>query len=318
MIKEAIRVFYEDYYSSVAFRKWQNDLSSEIYKSLRTSGNDEDDKTTNLCKAMTKQHKGLNMQNRTSSYCLCVKFEHNGKIYKRELADMIIISVVTLNKEIALLKTAFVQNKKSKLNPDQWTIEQGQLLFLNSIPAFSECYIMFEKQPITFHNYSKTLGNYVLFRSNHDMMLLTAKNIFCSQQEKDIIINNNGNKKTNRYIDLSDIEKGIFISKINSTKYTSHPSDCLFNTDLPFFGNCEYALNTQEFVRELTFFNIGESSNVFGNVVDENLYNYTAKIIQSSFGFSITDNYFKQENNLIKESNHHIILIHLELGVKYI
>lgn len=320
MIREAIRRFYEDYYSSVDFREWQNNLSKNIYSSLALNLNSGEVQTvTDLCDVMSNKHyKGLYIESQKihSRSTSGVMFDYVGnQLVTTELADMVIISIVTFDRQVVLLKTAFIQNKKAYRN-QSWSINHEQLFLLKNFPTFTGVSGIFKDKTITFINHSNTLGNYGLFSTDGEMTFLTARNVFCNQ-------------KSISGIKFCDIKSGAadYPKPILTYNYCTHYKNCCNSNDfhwldysnycnLPFFGNYSYALDVHEIVRELTYFNIGEPSSAFGRITDDMLYDYTNKTLQSAFGYTIGENYFNRDNrqnmNMINDDRT-VILNHVEL-----
>jgi len=323
-----IRTFYEDYYSSIDFKEWQNKFSNKIYSSLN-SGGKEVDMVTKLCQAMSNQeHKGLHIKSEKihgkKSY---VEFAYTGKKTTRELADMVIVSVVTLDQKIVLLKLAFIQNKKAEKNKiPSWSykIDPEQLFLLKNFPTFigtSGIFNndLFKGKEIIFPNYSGTLGNYGLFTPNSDMIFLTARNVFCNQSASGTITFGDIKKASSLNVHSADT-----VNSFHPYKY-GHCIDFFRENrfillsgryNLPFFNNYDYALDVHEIVRQLTYFNIGEPLNIFGHITDNYLYFY-AKTLLQLFGYTINDNnlYRNRENNDIRNENEtNVILNYLELG----
>jgi len=309
---EAISSFYKDYYSSIDFKKWQNKLSNAIYLSLRSSSK-EIPVVIELCKAISdKKHncfKKLSIESKKIHgwNMSGVKFYQG----KKELGDMVIVSVITLNGTITLLKTAFIQNKVQKLN--SWEIDQKQLYLLKNFPTFIGASGIFNKgifkdKEITFLNNSGTLGNYGLFTSTGDMIFLTARNVFCNQSSKG---------KDKRTITFDNIKKAaassVHLGDIVDSfcPYYKHNCCCIkFNAEertallagrnnSPFFNNYSYALDVHEVVKQLTYFNIGE--NIFGQTPEDYLYSYTMDLL-TEFKCSI-DKKGKLKRNLKNNDN---------------
>jgi hypothetical protein len=330
MIREAIKRFYDEYYSSVDFKTWQNDFSDEIYSCLNGAG--EVKTVTDLCKVMAnKNYKGLRIESRKlHGYSTSgVQFSYKGKIVGTELADMEIISLVTLDRRVVLLKIAFIQNKKAtshKTIEDTWKIDEKQLFLLKNFPTFKFVSGKFKGQETKFLNHSGTLGNYGLFTSNGDMAFLTARNVFRNQNYNGTI-----HFDTIKRAASQSIAPQILCS-------ITHCEDCFDRIDFrdnnplrlhcrlcnyPFWGNYNYALDVHEIVKGLTYFNIGEPINVAGRVVNSSLHNYVIKLLADVFGHSLGEdgNYFFNRNrgqfvNEMFEHSHssNVILNHLELG----
>jgi len=196
MVKAAIREFYEYYYTPVEFRSWQNDLVGDIYSKIAIHAEPgklrEVPKVFSLCEAMSdRQYRNLKIESRMihgyqhgykGSEPSGVEFLLRSEDARCELADMVLISLVTIDKKVVLLKTAFVQNKDSKAHPDVWRIDPKQLFLLKNFPTFKGKYGIFKDKSLAFLNHTGTLGNYGLFLSNGDMTLLTARNVFRNQQ----------------------------------------------------------------------------------------------------------------------------------------
>jgi len=318
---EAIQNFYKNYYSSIDFKKWQDKLSNEIYLSLH-SGGKEVPMVTELCEVMSKQnHKGLSIESKKihgkKSF---VKFDYLNKKTTKELADMVIVSVVTLKRKIMLLKTAFIQNKKAKNERLSWVcdIDQEQLFLLKNFPTFTGTSGIFKGKEITFLNHSGTLGNYGLFTPTGDMVFLTARNVFCNQSS--------GDKVT-----FDDIKKAAslnmpLVNTVDGFEYFSKCGIYLVNKDyiafpigrhnLPFFNNYNYALDVHEIVKQLTYFNIGEPVNEFKHTADNYLYNYTKDLLHL-LGYKIDNNQLirnSESGDIPDEGEIGVILNHLELG----
>jgi hypothetical protein len=326
-MEKLIHEFYEDYYSSIDFKKWQDNLSNEIYSSLKsnvTSG--EVEMVTDLCDVMSSQkYKGLHIESKkihgkTSE----VEFNYANEKVVKELADMVIVSIVTSRGKIKLLKTAFIQNKKGTSNKKSscsWKIDQEQLFLLKNFPKFTGVSGIFKDEEIIFLNHSSTLGNYGLFTPTGDMAFLTSRNTFCNQsggtitfdkiKNASLLCNSLGNndgsfsffyKDFYHYIDFAYKNRFMFVNKLHN---------------LPFFNNYNYALDVYEIVKELTYFNIGEPSFASGQVINDTLYCYTKKLLYSAFGYNVDgdDNFkYNQDNNDISyENGTNVIFNRLEL-----
>ena len=335
---DIIREFHDEYYASAEFRVWQNDLACDIYRKLSPhtdSGKlQEVPKVTALCEAMSdRKYRGLTIESRMiHGYNNSgVSFDYMGKTAKKELGDMAIISIATIDRRIFLLKTAFIQNKDSKNN--DWGIDEKQLFLLKNFPTFTGERGMFKSQTFTFLNHSGTLGNFGLFLPNGDMTFLTAQNVFCNQQNNSRInfdsIRNGACgcyphrtlrdtqrcNRCKRHCDFNDCIECRHCRSLN---------DCTIDSHAPFFGRYSYALDVHEVVRELTYFNIGELSWVLsGNDINSDLLRCTGIILASTFGYKIGEGYFNRDNiqgfnHSGDEINMSVVLNHLELKGKYL
>ncbi|MCL1877554.1 MAG: hypothetical protein FWF80_01720 [Defluviitaleaceae bacterium] len=87
----------------------------------------------------------------------------------------------------------------------------------------------------------------------------------------------------------------------------------------PFFGNYSYALDIHEFIRNFTYFNIGEPSLVCGNVANDMLFDYTNYLMHSAFGYKISEGNFYNEGQYSDNNENYVNIIfnHLNLTGKY-
>lgn len=335
---DIIREFHDEYYASVDFRVWQNDLACDIYRKLSahtfSDKLQEVPKVTALCEAMSnKNYRGLTIESRMiHGYNNSgVSFDYMGKTSKKELGDMAIISIVTVDRRIFLLKTAFIQNKDSKTN--DWGIDEKQIFLLKNFPTFTGERGMLKSQTFTFLNRSGTLGNYGLFLPNGDMTFLTAQNVFCSQHSNSRIsfdsIRNEASgcysRRTLRGIQMCNLNKRCCdFNNYIDCRYCNSLDTFAFDGQYPFFGGYTYALDIYEVVRELTYFNLGElSCTLYGNNINSDLLNCTGMILAAAFGYNIGEGYFNRDNrqgfnHSGDEINMSVILNHLELKGKHI
>ena len=333
MIKEAIRRFYDEYYSSVDFRRWQNEFACNIYAHLKPYSK-EVPKVEAMCNVMAnRQYHGLQIESRMiHSYAKSgVAFDFMGETVRKELADMAVISLVTYCREIIFLKTAFVQNKNSTDTPDKWTIDPKQLYLLKNFPTFTGTRGIIKDKTFTFLNHSGTLGNFGLFSSKCETIFLTARDTFCNQNGSGVI-------------NFGDIKHGAtaynpqFTAQSLCRRWEKHCCfDCMeynnrnstkcgsitLGSSLPFFGNYRYALDVYELVRALTYFNIGELSMAHRRIIDDDLFTYTQKLINSAFGYYLGDGKFYRENAEQSDDDEDkglgvkaVFFNHLELGEK--
>jgi len=338
MIRDAMREFYDYYYSSIDFKKWRDEFAFEIYSCLSSNIDYGEVKTvTALCDVMkAKEFRAgsgrLRIESRKthSRSTSGVKFDYIGKQAVTELADMVIVSLVTFQRKVLLLKTAFIQNKKATPNrktSDTWGIDQKQLFLLKNFPTFDGVSGIFNNKTMSFLNHTATLGNYGLFSSSGDMIFLTAKNTFCNQKGVgNITLEDMRSAATNSMAYEYNFHSQSFCRRCH--KYCMDCSngrmDCIMPFSqlnyLPFFNNYSYALDVHEIVKDLTFFNIGEPSNVYGRVTDKNLYDFTSDLLLAAFGYSLGDGYFSNDKNVsgnIMDDDVNIVLNILELGKEY-
>ena len=331
MIRDAIREFYEYYYSSIDFKKWRDEFAREIYACLNSNiGLGEVKTVTDLCDVMTsKQYRGLRIESKKthSRSTSGVKFNYIDKETVTELADMVIVSIITFNREIVLLKTAFIQNKKATPNnkiSNSWGIDQKQLFLLKNFPTFVGVSGIFNNNVITFLNHSGTLGNYGLFSLHGDLIFLTARNTFCNQNANgNISFDNIRNAASASMTSLNYYHSYNFCHRCYPNCFDGHKDYFMPLSQLnymPFFNNYSYSLDVHEIIKDLTYFNIGEPSSISGRITDYNLYNFTSNLLCSAFGYIIGENYFNYDGgntNNIWEGGINVILNHLELNKQY-
>jgi hypothetical protein len=204
-----------------------------------------------------------------------VEFYNQDKPVTTELADMVIISVATKNKEIIYEKTAFVQNKKEDTLAN-WKIDQDQLYLLHNFPTFKGKKGIFKhnfSDEVAFLNHSNALGNYGLFQNPGEMILITALTVYKLQSEKKISHSDirkfpNHSSNYNNTFPLIDYE---FIDEMIYRYLKYFPKYGFPAMDFPFLNNSMVSLNIIEFIRNWTLFNIGELVSVYGKVVDKEL-----------------------------------------------
>jgi hypothetical protein len=220
-----------------------------------------------------------------------VEFFNRDKPITTELADMVIISIATMNKNIVYEKIAFIQNKKTN-NNGSWDIDENQLYLLHNFPSFKGSKGIFKKNyknEIIFLNHSQTLGNYGLFMNPGEMIILNALSVFKLQQnyklraedirKSPLQLDNNGLGFTFPFIDHPFFEEMLY-------RYLKHfPKYGFPLTNMPFLNNHIISLNIYEFIRNWTMFNIGEVASINGDVIDNNLSEFI-RLLLSQLGLS--------------------------------
>jgi hypothetical protein len=183
-----------------------------------------------------------------------VNFSMQGRLICKELADMVILSIATKDQAIVYEKTAFVQHKKEKCS-GKWSIDREQLFLLRNFPTITGVKGIINKsfphEKIAFLNFTGSLGNYGLFQYPGEIILTIASEV--------------ASKLSGGIIEYSKIAK-------DSVKYSSHsllqPSlnigdYVIFSGNggtyqAPILQNASLSINSYEFVRNFTQFNIGE------------------------------------------------------------
>jgi hypothetical protein len=314
---------FSDYYSRQDFRSFQNSLAQKVYETLGTSYSNSDGEVkivTDLCKAIQGETYG-----RLKFYAekihgsrSFVEFHNQDKPITKELADMVVISVATKDREIVYEKTAFIQNKKEDTE-SVWKIDQDQLYLLHNFPTFKGEKGIFRKNfgnEVIFQNHSETLGNYGLFQSPGEMILVNALTVFRLQQ---------GDK-----ISFSDVRKySNTLNNVFSFPLIDYPfwDEMLYRyfkhfpkygfpfLNLPFLGNSIVSFNIYEFIRNWSLFNIGEVVSVGDKVTNYDLRNFN-RILLRNAGLSDFIN-LKTENQRYEFDNNLAILVaHINLDEK--
>ncbi len=313
-----------DYYNSPDFRKFQNTFAKEVYETLGTSYANSDGEVkmvTDMCDKINGQtYKKLKFHSKkihgTRSF---VEFSNQDKPTTKELADMVIISVATKYKEIVYEKTAFIQNKKEDTNSN-WKIDQDQLYLLHNFPTFKGTKGIFKKNykdEVVFLNHSQTLGNYGLFQSPGEMVLLTALTVYKLQQGDKISLSDIRKFASNNFQDSSawqfSMIDDLFMHDMFYRYFKQFPKYGFPFLNLPFLNNSTVSFNIHEIIRNWTLFNIGEVVSVYGNTIDKDLSNFSRNLLRET-GLSniINLNIEGQEfqNNIV------ILVAHLNLDEK--
>lgn len=318
-----IRTFL-DYYYRPDFRKFQNTFAQEVYESLGSSYSNSDSEVkivTDMCSTINgKTFEKLKFYTKkihgTRSY---VEFHNQDKPTTKELADMVILSIATKDREIIYEKTAFVQNKK-EYTESVWEIDQDQLYLLHNFPTFKGKKGIFKRNfsdEVVFQNHSETLGNYGLLQNPGEMILVNALTVYKLQQ---------GDK-----IAHSDIKKFAHNSFQNNYSFQfpliDHPfwDEILYRynkyfvkyglpfMNLPFLNNSIASFNIYEFIRNWSLFNIGDVVSAYGCIADKDLSTFN-RILLREAGLSdiINTNIERQEF----ENNLTIIVAHINLDDK--
>lgn len=282
-----------EYYNSVDFRIFQNDFARSLYETLSIGYSNSDGEVkmvTDMCKTINGKSYGQfkfysNKIHGTRSY---VEFFNQDKPITKELGDMVLISVATRGGDIVYEKIAVVQNKKESTE-NNWRIDQDQLYLLQNFPTFRGSKGIFKKNyknDITFLNHSETLGNYGLFKSPGEMILVNALNVFRLQQNdlisfSDIRKNSEGKTNNNLGFQFPFLDHPMWEEMIyHYFKYFPKYGFPFMN--LPFLNNSFISFNLYDVIRNFTYFNIGEVASVFGNTINKDLSDFTRLLLKES------------------------------------
>lgn len=313
--------FFADRYNDRDFRSFQNDLARKVYETLAVSYTKSDNEVamvTDLCNTVNRQSFRelqffANKIHGSRSY---VEFYNQDKPTTKELADMVIISVATRDREIVYEKLAFIQNKKEKAD-GIWEIDPDQLYLLHNFPTFKGDKGLFKrnfKGEVIFQNHSGTLGNYGLFQSPGEMVITNASTIYRLQQ--------------NDKISLSDIRK--YAHDLNVGSYPllpmfGHPyweeMGYRYIKHFPKYGSpflsspfnsSSISFNIYEFIRNWSHFNIGEIVSIEGHSIDNDLKKFS-RVLLGAIGLSEIVNLSKENDRFEFENNMSVLVAHINL-----
>lgn len=217
-----------------------------------------------------------------------VEFHNQDKPTTKELADMVIISVATKDREIIYEKTAFIQNKKED-SESIWKIDQDQLYLLHNFPTFKGGKGIFKQNftdEIVFLNHSETLGNYGLFQNPGEMILVNALTIYKLQEGNKVSLSNirkytNNKLQNNNGFQIQLIGHPLMDEMLH-TYFKYFPKYDLPVFNLPFLNNSITSFNIYEFIRNWSLFNIGDVVSANGNVADKDLLTFNRVLLRET------------------------------------
>jgi hypothetical protein len=312
---------FEKLFTCADFIKFQNKLSEDVYKSLNNSYANKKHEIAiveDLCNSLNAQesnnlHIYAEKIHGAKSY---VDFPMQGKVIRKELADMVILSIITRNKKIVYEKTAFIQNKKESKQSDVWSIDKEQLFLLQNFPTFSSNQGIFRNSVVTFLNSTGSLGNYGLFKKPGEMIVSIASEVTAKLE---------GNQVRHSRIAEDSVKYGnhnSFISQpidIGTEIIVAYRNETVLR-GLPFLQNISLSINVYEFIRNLTQFNIGEpilitedGKSTNGALLDFN--RRARKRILPKDKIPTSD--LEVDNNDEFEGDIAVLCVHLELDEKY-
>ncbi|MDX2045382.1 MAG: hypothetical protein SFU87_01265 [Chitinophagaceae bacterium] len=313
-----------DYYSRPDFRKFQNTVGREVYEVFGTSYSNADGEVrmvTDLCKSIDgKSFDRLKLYSKkihgSRSF---VEFHNQDKPTTKELADMVVIAVATSQRKIIFEKTAFIQNKKESTEAN-WKIDQDQLYLLHNFPTFKGAKGIFKKSfgsEVIFLNQSQTLGNYGFFQSPGEMTLASALTVYKLQSGDTISLDEIRKFKESVATHSSGFQFPFLDHPMWEDMFYRYfkyfPKHGLPFMNLPFLSNSEISLNVYEFIRNWTYFNIGEVCSAFDYIVDKDLSTFT-RLLLRTVGLSNFIDLNVEGGDL--DSNLTILVAHLNLDEK--
>ncbi|MFZ6032022.1 MULTISPECIES: hypothetical protein [Melioribacter] len=256
---------------------------------------------------------------RAKSY---VEFSYRDKPTTRELGDLIVISIVSDKKKRLLQKTSIIQNKKEK--DMTWDIDQEQLFLLKNFPTISSSKGIFKtiRRDLDFINMSNSLGSYGLFHSPGDMIYASA-----------VVIASLYKKNKINYDDFENIESYLSNSNTNpfghnlfhiediiyffEKYYRRFAFPWLFGSHNNFFlGHCHFTRDISDFIKNLTYFNIGEYSYVNGTIIDEHLDNFSNTVLRTIGFQEFIDIDAGNEREINNDIDIQIIVTHMDVGTE--
>lgn len=278
------------------FKKFKNDFSHKIYDCLST-GYAENDNEVSLVTKMSETINKTNFKNfsffaekihGSKSY---VEFNYRDKPATKELADMVIISTASVGRDRIFQKVAFIQNKKD--TNATWHLDLEQLFLLKNFPTISGKKGIFNKAPnkeIIFQNYSKTLGNYGLFLTPGEMLVISSSLIDAQRENTKLCLNDlknidHSNSNYHSFLPFLPFDFHPFMDEFfhHYFKYFHHYGIIPpFGNSLPFLNNSLISRDIFEFIDNWSFFNIGEPTLVNGNIINENLHSFSNALLRSS------------------------------------
>jgi len=302
------------------FLEKQNELAERIYKSLNNSyikKHKETEMVGNMCDSVQgdindKMHIYSEKIHGKKSE---VRFSMQGKSIPRELADMVLLSLITKEQDLQYAKIAFVQNKKENEKNNSWQIDDGQLFLLQYFPTFTGVRGIFKKKPfndqeIVFPNTTGSLGNYGLFKSRGEIIVTIASEIFAKMHGHTVKYSSlveDSSRYSSKSLITPSFKIGEQIIVVNTQGEVSY--------QYPFLQNTSLSMNVYDFVRNFTLFNIGEPIPSPYTSQDNDLFKYVKVLIQ---GTTLKDkikikNFLDEQIYMDNYENLNILCVHLEI-----
>lgn len=226
-----------------------------------------------------------------------VEFNYQDKPTTKELADMVVISLVTNKRERILQRVSFIQNKVSHSN--SWSIDEEQLFLLKNFPPFSgDRGIFAGHKEVLFKNHSKCLGSFGLFNSPGEMIFISAPLISefkrgkMSISTKDISYSgpstnihgthNQLSMPDMKFFDPFFLEEFFHYMRKYLGKYPFPFPLFGASSNFPCFRNEIFTRDLYDFSKNWTQINIGEYSYAFGKKISPALDSFTNFLLRST------------------------------------
>ncbi|MCD4784567.1 MAG: hypothetical protein K8T10_12160 [Candidatus Eremiobacteraeota bacterium] len=314
---------------NIDFKRFQNEFSLSIYDALGQGYSKSENEVSLVTRLVdtiknSAQYRNLSFHSKkihgSRSY---VEFNFRDKPVTKELADMLVISVATYKRKRIVQKITFIQNKVDSKR--SWKIDEEQLFLLKNFPSFSGkkgIFRQFGQKDIVFLNHSKCLGSYGLFMEPGEMIFLSAPLVADMKKNKSIAEKDIRYLEENRsygnnfnfspYLDPMILEDMIhYLYKYCRKGHYSFPFFSGQNSE--FLGNTIFARDIHDFIREWTFFNIGETTFINDSVVNPLLDDFTNNILRA-IGMGEHINIPESNNQPKFESETAVFVMHL--GIK--
>jgi len=277
------------------FKQFQNGLSKKIYDSLAQEYSNNKDEVSLVGRLVdminNSVYKNIKLYaQKIHGAKSFVEFNYRSTLTTKEIADMVVISVASSQREIVFQKITFIQNKVGKNK--NWDIDDEQLFLLKNFPTFSGrkgIFKSFSDEQITFSNNTKCLGSYGLFMDPGEMVFLSAPLL------SELVINNKIEIKNIRlpekidtlrnsdsffqFILFNDLFPGLLPRYLEGFGFIT---PFLSNKPFPFLNNSIFARDVYDFVQDWTRFNIGEPTYAFGKVINPTLYEFTNFLLKTT------------------------------------
>jgi hypothetical protein len=288
-----------------AFRKAQNDLSEISYSTIKSAyeKNDNEVQTVaKLCEALAGfKWKSLSIHaEKIHGSKSVVEFDERGIRERTELADMVVLSIVSEGSHIRLMRLALIQNKKeTAIGEKCWDINPHQLFLLENFPTITGVKGVLNSQPgkqVVFLNTSGSLGNYGLFHNSGEMYFANASTVSRAIAKKAVTLNDLEHvpllQNTNQFPSLLQMDP-ILLEELLHFHFKRFPN----------FAMCQLPLSTRNpqtqniycFIRNLTLMQLGEIVEIGNRVMDAHLYSFSRSILRKIEPFA--DLSFQSENN---------------------
>ncbi len=207
-----------------------------------------------------------------------VQFDYYGKIAKKEMGDLILVSTMTYRSKPVLQKMTIVQAKKDTAKRNScWSIDPEQLHLLSTWPIFTGIKGIFPKIKNVVIDTSGCMGSYVLYREPGDFVFIAAptlgrylaggKRIDINELTHIHLHNGQlhiaGNSSTQFPLSFSNIDPEEWLYMWERHFHRSYKMDFLLpflpgNIGSSVLGNQLVTLNVNDTVQQLSLLNIGE------------------------------------------------------------